>query len=402
MKKVIFKGPALTSSGYGVHSRQVAKWLIELAEAQKIDLYIELTRWGNTSFALVPDMYDGLAGRIMKYARLPVDAQGKRFKCDVSIQLILPNEWTPEIAEYNIGMTAAVETDKCNPHWIEACNRMDMLIVPSTHTRDTIKASGDLKTPIHVIPESYFEAIDGEIPEIDFGFQTKFNYLVVGQLTSNNSLTDRKNLFNTLKYLCDTHKGDKDVGIVIKTNSGRGTKIDRKETEDKLRNVLGQIRKGDHPRVYFVHGDMPDSTLAALYRDPSIKAYVTFTRGEGYGLPILEAAASGVPVIATDWSGHLDFMNKGKFIKIGYTLENIPPQRVDRVPRDQLGRAIWIEGTRWANPSERNITTALKKFRKSPDIPKQWAEDLAVKLREEYCYNSIRDMYAALLSEVVG
>lgn len=400
-KKVIFKAPALTNSGYGVHSRQVAKYLIGLAEKQEIDLYISLVRWGNTSFALVPTMFDGLAGDIMKYARLPVDADGKLQKCDISIQLVLPNEWEPGLANYNVGMTAAVETDRCNPSWVNNCNKMNMVIVPSTHTLKTLKSSGKLTTPIHVIPESFIDAIIAEPRKVDFGFETPFNYLVVGQLTANNSLTDRKNIFNTIKSVCEAHQNDKDVGIVIKTNSGRGTLIDRQETTMKLKQVLHQVRQGEFPKVYFIHGEMEDDEMAALYRDPSIKAYITLTRGEGYGLPILEAAASGLPVIATNWSGHLDFLNKGKFIKIGYTLDAIPPQRVDRRPKGEEDRCIWVEGTRWACPNESNVKQALKKFRKSPDIPGQWAKELGSKIREEYCYNNISDMYDELLSPVL-
>ena len=48
--------------------------------------------------------------------------------------------------------------------------------------------------------------------------------------------------------------------------------------------------------------------MANLYAHPKIKAYVSLTHGEGYGLPLFEAAYHGIPIIAPDWSGHLDFL----------------------------------------------------------------------------------------------
>ena len=57
-----------------------------------------------------------------------------------------------------------------------------------------------------------------------------------------------------------------------------------------------------------IHGNMSDDEVHALYTDPKVKAYVTATHGEGFGLPIFEAAYSGLPVVAPAWSGHVDFL----------------------------------------------------------------------------------------------
>jgi hypothetical protein len=155
MKSVIFRAPALTQSGYGVHARQVASWLIDLASQNKIDLYIQLTRWGNTPFFLDRNACDGLIGKILSYTR----EYSKTQKADVSIQLILPNEWDSTVAEYNIGMSAIVETDRCNPKWIDACNSMDMVIVPSEHALNTLKKSGQVTSETHIVPEAFIDEI---------------------------------------------------------------------------------------------------------------------------------------------------------------------------------------------------------------------------------------------------
>ena len=111
MKKVILRAPVLTQSGYGVHCRQVARWLIEKADKKEINLAIQCVPWGDTTWYMDSDEFDGLIGKIMKYSVATQE------KADVSFQVILPNEWDPEIANYNVGITAGVETDRCNPEW---------------------------------------------------------------------------------------------------------------------------------------------------------------------------------------------------------------------------------------------------------------------------------------------
>jgi len=80
--------------------------------------------------------------------------------------------------------------------------------------------------------------------------------------------------------------------------------------------------------------------MTALYQHPKIKALVTLTHGEGFGLPLFEAAYNELPIIAPDWSGHVDFLHcpstsksdKGKvkahFAKVDYTLDNVQKQAV--------------------------------------------------------------------------
>jgi glycosyltransferase involved in cell wall biosynthesis len=140
---------------------------------------------------------------------------------------------------------------------------------------------------------------------------------------------DRKNIFYTLKWLCESFQDNPNVGIVIKTNAGRNSKFDKKHVVQILTNLISSIRKGPYPKIHLLHGYMSSQQVVDLYKDPTIKALVTLTRGEGYGLPILEAAACDLPIIAPAWSGYMDFMSLGKFIKVNYVLNKIHESRVD-------------------------------------------------------------------------
>jgi len=390
MKRVVVRGPALTQSGYGVHCRQVVRWLLTKSN---VDLKFQVLPWGDTPWLLDTKLYDGL---IEKIAKNTIDIVVKPHeKYDVSFQLQLPNEWDPTIAKFNVGMTAAVETDICNPAWIDNCNKMDLIIVPSSHAASTLTKHQNLQKPVVVVPESFCDEIlssDDRLPTLP-KFSTNFNFLLFGQITGDNPHNDRKNMFFTIKWLCEAFKDDKDVGIVIKTNIGRNTLIDRNKTKQLMKALVKECRKGDFPKIHLLHGDMTDEEVAALYRHEQIKALVALTRGEGYGLPILEAAASGLPVIATGWSGHLDFLNKGKFINVAYNLKNVHSSRVDN--------RIFLPHMKWAEIVEEDAKKKLTKFRASPSNPKEWAKELETVIKEKYSFTAICQAYNEVTKEVL-
>lgn len=412
-KKVLLRAPVLTMSGYGVHSRQIFRWLEN--NSDKYDFAVSALGWGTTTWFVDSKRLDGLIGRIM--AKTGVELSGY----DVSIQVQLPNEWDTSLAKYNIGVTAAVETDKANPAWVNNVNQMDLVIVPSEHAKLSLTNAGVVQKEIKVVPEAFIDEAAREDVSVGLpDFDTDFNFLVFGQITGSEEETDRKNTYRTLKWICEAFKKNPDVGIVIKTNTARNSQFDRNATKNILKNLLGQVRTDKTPPVYFLHGEMSNEEVAALYKHPKIKALVALTRGEGYGLPILEAAASGLPVIATNWSGHLDFLSKGKFLEVEYDLKEIPKNKIDkRKCHDCNGSGkmgpmkicttcggtgffqIFMEGSKWAEPRETSAKKVMKKFHEMPELPEKWAKDLATVVKEEYSQKAIESYYDSVFSDIV-
>jgi glycosyltransferase involved in cell wall biosynthesis len=192
-----------------------------------------------------------------------------------------------------------------------------------------------------------------------------------------------------LKWLFEAFKDDPEVGIVLKTNAGRNTKIDRDLVLKTLNSVIAEVRKGPYPKLHFLHGEMSDTEISGLYRNPQIKALVSLTRGEGFGLPVLEAAAAGLPVIATSWSAHTEFLKNVKFIGVDYKLTQVHPSRID-------GK-IFVQGSNWADPIESDFKKKVLKFKSSSSQPTLWAQEGSKIIQEKYSFASIAKQYDDIL-----
>lgn len=391
---VVLRAPVLTLSGYGTHARQIGEWLLRLEKAGSIELYCEPLPWGNTTW--ITDVNrDELSGELMKRCRKPAKQP------DVSFQLQLPNEWDPNYAtKVNVGVTAAVECDKANPEWATCCERMDYVVFPSEHSKKSILNAGWSPKPGRclIIPESFPNALlDANVDTSQFDPLPPFTFFVFGQMTGQESAkADRKNLHNTVKWLLEEFAGDAEVGILLKTNQGRHTVFDAYHTENIVRNVIKEVKSRvtkELPEVHLVHGDLDDASVAAMYKHPRVKALVSATRGEGFGLPLLEAAACDLPVIATGWSAHTEFLGLGRYVDLPCTLGPVSKDRIDN--------KIFMPNTKWAEVSEQDFKRRVRKFRTSSSIPRDWAKDLGVTIRKAYSQDAIAAKWSEAFEDVL-
>ena len=389
MKRVLIRGPLLSCSGYGVHSRQI----FQFCETQKDwDLTTQVLSWGITPWCINGDFEDGIYGRIMEKSN---PFQGK---FDITIQIQLPHEWDPALGNYNIGISAGVETDRCPLEWGTVHReKMDLVIMPSSHARHGIvtAGSGREKTPVKIVPEAFFSELMNE-PTVDplADLPTTNNFLIVGTLISDDPAADRKNLVASIKWFLEEFKESDDVGLIVKTTKGRDTSIDREMVRKLLRQIKGSVHKASLPRVYMLHGSMSREEMTNLYKSPKLTALVSATRGEGFGLPMVEAGAAGLPIIATDWSAHTEFLTGGSFLKVRYDLVHIPQSRIDGT--------IFVRGAKWAEARAGNFKKKLVKALADQDQLRNEAKTLATSLQASHSLESIFKKYAEAMPEVVG
>lgn len=398
MKKVLFRGGVLTQSGYGVHGRQIFRFVNNMCEKYGHQLDTQLLPWGDTPWILNSDDENGLIGKI-KESTVDIDEKKLPEKYNVTFQLQLPNEWNTDLGNFNVGITAGIEATACKKEWIDSCLKMSMVVVPSTFSKktlldstpDNLKEMMDLK--VVVIPESFPDELiiddrTKKIQNFDSDEFSKNNVLIIGQITGMNAQVDRKNLFYTIRWLCEALKDKPDWGIVLKTNAARNTKIDRSIVLKFIRKLLTETRQGkENPKVHVIHGDLSREEMSQLYNDDRIKLFVSLTRGEGFGLPILEAASQGLPIIATNWSGHLDFL-KDQFMPVDYKLKNVPDALVKG--------GIFERNSKWAEIDSSSFKKSLMSFinvkqERATQINK--AKKLKSTIQKSHRFNEVEKIY---------
>ena len=322
---LVFQAPIATRSGYGDHARDLLHSLYKL---DKFDIKVISTRWGATPMDALN--YDKPFHKWIVDSIIPQITE----KPDIYIQVTVPNEFQP-LGFYNIGITAAIETTHCALDWIHGCNRMDLIIAPSQHSKDslvkTIYNEADKQTnqiikqhqiqkPVEVLFEGFDELDFGtdvvaHISELD-NVKEDFAFLFVGHWLQGDLGEDRKNVGMMIKTFAMAFKDEKKKpALVLKTSSAGFGVMDRESMIAKIRQALGKDY-GKVP-VYLLHGDLTPAEMNGLYEHPKVKAMLNFTKGEGFGRPLLEFSLTGKPVIVSNWSGHLDFLKTGAVLLEG-------------------------------------------------------------------------------------
>lgn len=390
-----FQAPIFSRSGYGDHSRDLLKSLIAM---DGFDVKCVPTNWGDCP----SDSYPEFEKYILR---------DQKQQIDVFMQVSVPNEFK-KVAKYNIGITAGIETTQAPAEWIEGCNRMDRVIVPSHHSRqillDTIydkrnDQSGDsvgqlkCEVPIDVL----FEGIDtdifkkvskAEIPstivETLDEIKEDFCFLYTGHWIAGNFGHDRKDVSGTIKTFIETFKNtsvNKRPALVLKTSGATFSILEYNEIDKKI----SQITEGydNPPNIYVLEGKLSEDEMNGLYNHPKVKAMVSLTHGEGYGRPLAEFSITQKPLIVSNWSGQVDFITHA--VKLPGSLREVD---------NSAANNMILKGSKWFYVDYGYASNILKDVFKNykkyiPDARKQ-----ARLIREDFNLDEMTKAFEGILN----
>ena len=392
----VISAPPDTYSGYGARSRDFIKAVYELKK-DEWDIQVIPQRWGSTAWGFLEDNKEEWGWMMPLLLKGPLTKQP-----DIWFQITVPNEFQ-HIGRVSIGVTAGIETTVCDASWIEGVNRMDMTLVSSVHAKtvfesttyaknDNPNAQIKLEKPVEVLFEGvdlnkYFAIADEELPESDLVLQLDdikedFCYLYVGHWLQGDLGEDRKDIGRLIETFTRTFKGKKNKpALILKTSHTTSCIMDRDEVLKKISMIQDSVGGKDLPNVYLLHGDLDDSDINCLYNHPKVKAFVTFTKGEGYGRPLAEFCLSKKPIIASGWSGHLDFLDKEHAILLPGTLTPVHPSA--QVQNMILNGSLWF--TVDYSAASKVIEDVFTNYKKYEDKGKRQGH----KVKTEFSYENM-------------
>jgi len=401
--------PIDTYSGYGARSRDFVKALYELKK-DEYDVEILAQRWGSTPWGYIKDHSEEWGFLEPLLAKQQMTKQP-----DLWIQITVPNEFQ-NVGKFNIGVTAGIETTLCPASWIDGLNKMNLTLASSKHAKDIMMSTGykeqdkngaairDLKVerPIEVLFEGvdldkYFyiadEDLDGTdlVQELD-EIKEEFCYLFVGHWLQGDLGEDRKNVGLTIKTFLETFRNKKNKPALILKASGAGSSImDRNMMLDKIEAIRNTI-SGDLPNIYLLHGELDDKDINNLYNHGKVKAMISLTKGEGFGRPLLEFTLAKKPIIATAYSGHIDFLYMENTCLVGGTLKQIHPSAVV----DNL----LIKESSWFSPDVKQAEFYLRDVYEKYSKYEEKAKKQAHQSKTKFSFEEMKNVLATYLDKI--
>jgi glycosyltransferase involved in cell wall biosynthesis len=358
--------PIDTFSGYGARSRDFVKSLIK-SKGKEWDIKIMPQRWGDCPWNFL-SQNDPIRERFIG---------GLEQQPDIWVQITVPNEFQ-RVGKFNIGVSAGIETTIYPGEFIEGSNRMDLNLVSSNHSFEGLDLDIYYK-------KSSKSTILGSIKE-------EFCFLHTGHWLPGAFGESRKNTANLIKTFLETFNtpSKNKPALILKTNNVNYSLLDRENILKHINKIRDMV-SGNLPNIYLLHGEMTDEEMNQLNNDPKVKAFVSFTKGEGYGRPLAEAAITGKPVIAPNWSGHKDFLHPDYNILIGGELKNVHKSAANQ---------FLIEQSQWFNINTDIAGRAMKDVFKHYKKYHEKSRKQTQYLKNNFSFDKMTEKLTSLLPKV--
>lgn len=255
---------------------------------------------------------------------------------------------------YNIGYTV-FETTRLHKLWVPKMNQMDEIWTPSTFCKKTFQSSG-VRKPIYVIHHGVdVNRFNPNVKPVQIHNKRKFCFLAVFSGT-----LERKGLDTLIGAFTEEFKKREDVCLVIKAHTPL------KDIRRKLNQMLDYERES--APIIWIGTPITWENMPRLYQ--AADCFISPSRGEGWDLTCTEAMASGIPVIASAWGGHLDYLNESNSFLI--KIYKLVPVNVTHIQ--------WYSRTmKWAEPSRGHLRQLMRYVFEHP----QKAKEKAIKARKD-------------------
>ncbi|GHU90377.1 hypothetical protein AGMMS49925_02700 [Deltaproteobacteria bacterium] len=239
----------------------------------------------------------------------------------------------------------AWELEDIPAFWTRCLDWLDEVQVPSNFVANAVRKYTTKSVFVH--PHAVLAVLRGRRSK-----EQPFTVLYCFDCCSNFA---RKNPLAVIAAFKEAFGDSPDAHLVLKASNVE-------VNQDAWRQLQAAV---DAPNIRFCLGRLNEQGMADLYAGADV--YISLHRSEGYGLTIQEAMLHGLPVIATGWSGNMDFMSYCHSRESGNP-ENISPCRAvpyTLVPVNDPQATYTMPGVRWAEPDVGAVAGILREIRKA-------------------------------------
>jgi len=296
-------GPIYDGSGYAQFARN---FIVGLSRHPAVDLTLQ-----GVSFEQArPDL--GSVGSLLK------KYEGKKINYDIKIVNGIP-DMLPKLVEAdkkNICFTM-FETSRIPTVWVDCLNKhANACFVPCTWNKEVFQNSG-VTIPVYVVPPGIDADYYKQIQKVE---PTELANLPAGCVAfySIFQWTERKNPIGLITAYLAAFDEVEDVYLVLKTYGSDNSPVQQKRIRDIIVAAKGQVRLKKAPKILFIGSLLSTEQISGLHK--RCDCFVLPHRAEGFGMPHLEAMACGKPVIATGFSGNMDFMTQENSYLLDYQM----------------------------------------------------------------------------------
>ena len=202
----------------------------------------------------------------------------------------------------------------------------------------------------------------------------------------------RKNFVNAIKWWVEEFI-DQEVGLIVKTNIKSNSIIDWEHLQAQMKNLL-EPYTDRKCKVYVLHGDLTAGQMTWLYNHDKVKALVNIAHGEGFGLPLFEAAREALPIVTIGWSGQMDFLHhdgKDYFESVDFTLQP--------VQQEAVWDGVIEQDSMWAFADQGSYKMILRKTLKNWPKIKDRAEALSSIINDKF---NEQTLFKGFVDSVLG
>lgn len=363
--QVVFRSPFFSPSGYGSAAREIALAL----DSAGVDVRLE--NIGDRYSFLHPE----IQARLEHLERRPSQP-------DALLLTVSSGASPNERAQFKKLVTCVMwETSKAPAAFAEPCRSMDAMIVPNSFNKEAFRNAG-VKIPIFTAPYGVNSEVFSSVGPVERLGEPVGQFIFLSVF----GWSERKGPDVLLQAYVQEFDPEEPVVLFLKTH---GLKADHLP-HHLYEKVMSQIKVKHPPKIRILTEAAPTERMAALMRGSD--CFVLPTRGEGFGLPILESMACGTPAIATGWSGHMDFLNPDNGYVLPFSLVPAHPLWwTDLYQPDQL----------WAEPDAGALQCLMRRvYRNREELRAKGraARDTA----EAWNWNRTAAAFIHILEQVAG